>query len=93
MGRPLIHPSPKPAVVRTGRPPAAAPSLPTRSRGARRFPVIGLGDSAVGLEALEEFLRHVPASRGLTFEDYQVSPDRATHGSPPVHLRELLDQK
>lgn len=31
------------------------------------FPVIGLGSSAGGLEALEQFLKHVPESSGMAF--------------------------
>jgi two-component system CheB/CheR fusion protein len=32
-----------------------------------RFPIVGLGASAGGLEALEQFLNHVPAKSGLAF--------------------------
>jgi CheB methylesterase/CheR methyltransferase, SAM binding domain/CheR methyltransferase, all-alpha domain len=31
------------------------------------FPIVGIGASAGGLEALEQFLRHVPAGTGLAF--------------------------
>eukprot|EP01035_Chromulina_nebulosa_P038845 gene38846-biopygen25867 len=31
------------------------------------FPIVGLGASAGGLEALEQFLRHVPKQTGLAF--------------------------
>jgi two-component system, chemotaxis family, CheB/CheR fusion protein len=44
------------------RPPANAPRPGTGS-----FPIVGIGASAGGLEALEEFLRHVPARSGLAF--------------------------
>ncbi len=60
-------PSPKPVASR------AAPKTPTRPpagvprRGDGRFPIVGIGASAGGLEALEEFLRHVPAGSGLAF--------------------------
>lgn len=90
MRRRLTHPSPKPAVVRAGRPPAAAPPARREHGG---FPIVGIGASAGGLEALEEFLRHVPAGSGLAFEDLRVPPDRAAHGPSPARLRELLDQK
>jgi two-component system, chemotaxis family, CheB/CheR fusion protein len=33
----------------------------------RRFPIVGLGASAGGLEALEQFLNHVPSKSGLAF--------------------------
>jgi len=32
-----------------------------------RFPIVGIGASAGGLQALEQFLRHVPKSSGLAF--------------------------
>ena len=31
------------------------------------FPIAGIGASAGGLEALEQFLRHVPANSGIAF--------------------------
>jgi len=31
------------------------------------FPIIGIGASAGGLEALEQFLAHVPAGSGMAF--------------------------
>lgn len=42
----------------TGR---AAPAIP------REFPVVGIGASAGGLEALEDLLRHMPADTGMAF--------------------------
>jgi chemotaxis methyl-accepting protein methylase/PAS domain-containing protein len=39
--------------------PAAPASVP--------FPIVGIGASAGGLEALEKFLRHVPANSGMAF--------------------------
>ena len=37
-------------------------------RGAERpFPIVGIGASAGGLEALELFLRNVPADSGIAF--------------------------
>ena len=41
----------------------AAPDLPD----GRLFPIIGIGTSAGGLEALEHFLSHVPKGSGLAF--------------------------
>ena len=43
------------------------------------FPIVGIGTSAGGLEALELFLRHVPAECGMAFVVIQ-------HLSP-THLR------
>jgi two-component system, chemotaxis family, CheB/CheR fusion protein len=42
---------------------AASPSGDSRAN----FPIIGLGASAGGLEALEQFLRHVPPKSGMAF--------------------------
>ena len=39
----------------------AAPSAPAA------FPIVGLGASAGGLEALEQFLRNVPPASGFAF--------------------------
>jgi len=49
---------------------AATPALPektlARQKGAL-FPIVGIGASAGGLEALEQFLRQVPPASGLAF--------------------------
>jgi len=51
------------------------------------FPIIGLGASAGGLEALELFLRHVPSDCGMAFVVVQhLSPDH------PGNLPELLQR-
>jgi len=44
--------------------PAKIPSLP---KGSIPFPIVGIGSSAGGLAALEQFLRHVPVDCGLAF--------------------------
>ena len=49
----------KPARVTRATSPAALASL--------SFPIVGIGASAGGLEALEQFLRHVPAGSGMAF--------------------------
>ena len=47
---------------------AEAPeALPVHPSGAGRFPIIGIGASAGGLEALESFLRNVPDKSGMAF--------------------------
>ena len=38
-----------------------------KKAGAGNFPIVGIGASAGGLEALEQFLRHVPANIGMAF--------------------------
>jgi chemotaxis methyl-accepting protein methylase len=53
------HPPKKPGrAVRQGTPAAAA---------SVSFPIVGIGASAGGLEALEQFLGHVPANSGMAF--------------------------
>ena len=49
----------KPALV------AAAPAAVLTLEAS--FPIVGIGASAGGLEALEQFLRHVPAGSGMAF--------------------------
>src|ERR1035438_1686656 len=43
--------------------PRETPAAPTNVS----FPIVGIGASAGGLEALEQFLRHVPAGSGMAF--------------------------
>jgi two-component system CheB/CheR fusion protein len=51
----------------------------------RRFPIVGVGASAGGLEAFSELLRHLPPRTGMAFVFVQhLDP---THGSM---LRDLL---
>jgi two-component system CheB/CheR fusion protein len=49
----------KPAMVAPLETPAPAPSV--------SFPIVGIGASAGGLEALEHFLSHVPKNSGMAF--------------------------
>lgn len=61
--------------VRRARPPDSADSLTENkgsppdepSRGNAAFPIVGIGSSAGGLEALEQFLAHVPEKSGQAF--------------------------
>ena len=59
----------KPKAKRTPEKPrpvkAPKPALPAAAKV--DFPVVGLGASAGGLEALEQFLAHVPPASGLAF--------------------------
>ncbi len=41
-------------------------SIPLKDQS-RSFPIVGIGASAGGLEALEQFLRHVPEHSGMAF--------------------------
>jgi two-component system CheB/CheR fusion protein len=61
----MSQPRKRPA--RRQRPPARAPVKRRRPVAAPVFPVVGIGASAGGLEALELFLRHVPARSGSAF--------------------------
>jgi two-component system CheB/CheR fusion protein len=67
---------------------APAPSLPA----AGSFPIVGLGTSAGGLEALEHFLSHVPKSSGLAFVIVQhLDPTRK--GIMPELLQRTTSMK
>lgn len=46
---------------------AKATGEPDAGRTARPFPIVAIGASAGGLEALEQFLGHVPAGSGMAF--------------------------
>ena len=53
--------------MRKKGPAAPLPPVPLRPRTQNTFPIVGIGASAGGLEALELFLKHVPAGSGLAF--------------------------
>src|SRR4051812_21811243 len=65
-------PALKPRQKKVGKS-AASRGLPRKARReperepARWLPVVGIGASAGGLEALEAFLRHVPPASGIAF--------------------------
>src|SRR3954469_9530880 len=48
-------------------PPPAPEPQEAPERPAAAFPIVGIGASAGGLEALEQFLRHVPQQSGMAF--------------------------
>jgi len=55
------------------QPDVAGPDTPSAAAG---FPIVGIGASAGGLEALEQFLRHVPPESGMAFVVVQhLDPD------------------
>src|ERR1039457_3115511 len=54
-----------PAQAVSGTTPSSAEGSPREVGG--RFPIVGIGASAGGLEALEQFLRGVPAGSGMAF--------------------------
>ena len=52
---------------RRKKPATVAPPEPPVSPVSHLFPIVGIGASAGGLEALEHFLSHVPQSSGMAF--------------------------
>jgi two-component system CheB/CheR fusion protein len=82
---------PKKSVKRTRKQPPKAPALPPAVRDSlsdrpmkepsthATFPIVGIGSSAGGVEALEEFFRHLPADLGAAF--VVVSHQQASHSS------------
>ena len=67
-----------PAEVRTSRPNRQSKTPVTEAtQPAGAFPIVAIGASAGGLEALEQFLGHVPPASGMAFVVIQhLDPDR-----------------
>jgi len=65
--------------------------LPSQN-GSQSFPVAGIGASAGGLEALEEFFRHVPENSGIAFVVIQHL-DPKHKGMMPELLRRTTGMK
>ena len=81
----LPPPAPAPAPGTAVSP--AAPFSLTTGAAPHRFPIVGLGASAGGLEALEQFFRAVPAGIGMAFVVVQhLDP------SHPSILTEILQR-
>jgi two-component system, chemotaxis family, CheB/CheR fusion protein len=59
--------APKRAAAKPKRSATSAAGKPMRLPDARAFPIVGLGASAGGLEALELFLKSVPVGSGLAY--------------------------
>jgi two-component system CheB/CheR fusion protein len=55
------------AKMRQKKPAALVSPKPQPSKTRNAFPIVGIGASAGGLEALELFLKHVPESSGMAF--------------------------
>ncbi|HEX5681245.1 MAG TPA: chemotaxis protein CheB, partial [Desulfobacterales bacterium] len=53
--------------MRKKEPAAPVPPNPQPARVQSAFPIVGIGASAGGLEALELFLKHVPEGSGMAF--------------------------
>jgi PAS domain S-box-containing protein len=62
------------------------------SRAGVAFPVVGIGASAGGLEALEQFLRHVPAGNGMALVIVQHL-DPTHKGIMPELLQRVTDME
>jgi two-component system CheB/CheR fusion protein len=77
--------------------PKAKPTKPARadasaSSASVSFPIVGIGASAGGLEALEHFLGHVPGNSGMAFIIVQhLDPTR--QGIMPELLQRTTDMK
>jgi two-component system CheB/CheR fusion protein len=77
---------------------AASGKKPTRvlpksePPGRERFPIVGIGASAGGLEALEQFLRHVPVESGMAFVIVQHL-DPTHKGVMPELLQRATDME
>ena len=63
------------------------------------FPIVGIGTSAGGLEALEEFFRHMPPDSGMAFVVVSHQPTGRTSLLPSLlgqctgmQLREATDR-
>ncbi|HYN53987.1 MAG TPA: chemotaxis protein CheB, partial [Methylotenera sp.] len=57
----------------------AASNPVSKKVGAKKFPIVGIGSSAGGLEALEQLFRHTPADSGLAFVLVShLSPDHVS---------------
>ncbi len=67
----------KRAPRRGGKKPSAAVVAPPATGADRPLPIVGIGASAGGLEALEQFLKGVPAAPGMAFVVVQhLDPSR-----------------
>src|SRR5476649_1880097 len=67
MKKPTPHVGQKPQRPAAARKIAATPLAKSMSPASRSFPIVGIGASAGGLEALDQFLSHVPKQSGLGF--------------------------
>jgi two-component system, chemotaxis family, CheB/CheR fusion protein len=75
----IYHKSAKRHPVKTTRPPVRQTPTSTLRAVPPAFLIVGIGASAGGLEAMEEFFRHMPPSSGMAF--VVVSHQHAGHVS------------
>ena len=81
----------KPATRNSGR--------NTQEKPAAQFPIVGIGASAGGLEAFEQFFRHIPTNTGMAFVLVShLDPDHASmlteilQRTTSMPVTEALDQ-
>jgi chemotaxis methyl-accepting protein methylase len=67
MKKPVPSKSPKRQSARATAKSAPTPPVKNKRRADRSFPIVGIGASAGGLEALIQFFKHVPADSGMAF--------------------------
>ena len=60
-------PRKKPPALRATPPASRTPAVPTSVPVTAACPIVGVGASAGGLEAIEAFLKNVPADSGMAF--------------------------
>src|ERR1039458_4911819 len=77
---------------RRKKPAKVAPPETPASRANVSFPIVGIGASAGGLEALEQFLGHVPAGSGMAFVIVQHL-DPTHKGVMPELLQRVTSMK
>lgn len=63
----LTSPATAPLTERQVSPPAALPAAVHVKPDKNDFPIVGIGSSAGGLEAVEQFFTHMPADAGMAF--------------------------
>lgn len=77
------HPDPDPEPeVATGVKPPADPDSPTTV--SRKFPIVGIGASAGGLEAINDLLRHLPPDPGMSLVVVQHLDPRQESQLPEI---------
>jgi two-component system CheB/CheR fusion protein len=76
--------SPKTKTAPQKSPPAAVPDSLSSNSSSRTFPIVGVGCSAGGLEALESFFHGVPADCGMAFVVVQHLDPRYVSNLPEL---------
>ncbi|WP_369991849.1 CheR family methyltransferase [Pseudomonas xanthosomatis] len=84
--------------MKSTKPTLASPHNPALSPSHLDFPVVGIGASAGGLEAVRTFFQHTPANSGMAFvvvlhlsPDHQSQADRIIQGVTGMPVRQVTD--